>query len=260
MNSMRGTSEIYTELEVALSELERRQKSFEFPEMEKDLLVSFPRSEKLRLSYIRNIHTPNHEFNRVLAIKDRVKNFAEVQFLEFTKDKLVARNAIKYHLARLQNAKPPISTSRGDVFDAKMLVDMNKYEGKYFSEIQTKKGLPLVDFHHELLKAYTAPHSIQFFDISDWFITNKGVDDSNYYYNFLLNFVRDGIWLENFDFTSKYEHDFFHLKILPSFKKIEEKFGLRPLIVRILPVESEDNPQWSHYGPKAWTIIKSLLA
>ena len=251
---------IYCDLESALIELQRRQKIFDFSDAEKETLRGFPKSEKPTLSYIRNIHTPNHEFNQVLAIKDRVKSRAEVHFLEFTKDKLVARNVLKYHLARLQNTKSPASAEKSAVLDAKMLVDLNTSEGKHFSDVQTKKGLRLVDFHHELLKSYMAPQSIQTIDISEWFILHKGARDENYYYNFLLNFVRDGIWLENFDFSSKHEHDFFHRRIMPSFKAIEQTFGMKPLIVRILPAHAEDNPQWNHYGPKAWTIIKSLLA
>ena len=63
-------------------------------------------------------------------------------------------------------------------------------------------------------------------------------------------FVCDGILFENFH-SDGHESEFTRRIIRPAFAEVEERYGVRPLIVPLLPITWERDPYWSWY-PSRW--------
>jgi hypothetical protein len=122
-------------------------------------------------------------------------------------------------------------------------------ERKKLSECVLKNGENLVDFHHNLLKI--SGYKIDSFDNTNWY---HGIGHaSDYYYYMLLHFILHGVLFETFA-TEKREGEeigFTEKVVLPAFKKIKEKFGYQPLIVRIYPEDQSDEEDfyWWCYPP-----------
>ncbi len=104
----------------------------------------------------------------------------------------------------------------------------------------------LVDFHHELIN----PHSedIHIHDFSEW-IKRYGCTADKFYVYFLAFFLRNGVLFENFQITPE-EKDFTIKNVLPAFKTLVEIFGLKPLVVKLLPGETADHKHWVSYPKK----------
>ena len=111
----------------------------------------------------------------------------------------------------------------------------------------------IVDFHHGLIKKKLGNIDHKILDFSGWLKKHGGTPEKFYTY-FLALFLRNGILFENF-LTDGEEKMFTLEKVLPSFLFIKKKFGLKPLIVRNLPKESENDIQWFCYSD----IIKDHL-
>ena len=73
-------------------------------------------------------------------------------------------------------------------------------------------------------------------------------------------FIRDNILFENFLFDEKEESKFTLDKFLPSFKKTIEIFGVKPLIVPLLPHEHEKSDLWFSYDEKVQKIVEGMLS
>lgn len=135
----------------------------------------------------------------------------------------------------------------------KVIIDLFSFSQngrKKFSDIITHSGETLVDFHHRLLdvNGYRIDHR----DLTDWLHTIG--KPAEYYYPLLLHFVAHGVWFENLVTTDEGENGFTNTIVLPTMKKIEERYGLRPLIVRLYPDEEtqtdEDDFYWWCYPPQ----------
>ena len=117
------------------------------------------------------------------------------------------------------------------------MISMTNSNKKPFKDVVTRLGEPLVSFHHRLLDLSSYP--IEQRDMTAWF---RGIGKpSEYYYQLMLHFVAHGVLFENFqtDADPK-EAPFTYNVVLPAMRKIEEKFGLRPLVVRLYPENQSD--------------------
>ena len=76
-----------------------------------------------------------------------------------------------------------------------------------------------------------------------------------YYFVFFSLFITNGILFENYFSQDKSEYDFFCRNIIESFNKVEEYFGVRPLIVPLLPLRTELAREWLWYD----ISIKDLI-
>lgn len=91
-------------------------------------------------------------------------------------------------------------------------------------------------------------------DITKWF--NDTRYESEYYYLYYLAlFICHGVLFENF-LTNKEELEFTKYKVLPSFNKLSEMFGVKPLIVPVVPVEEETDQYWWCFPKEVEKIIK----
>ncbi len=88
-------------------------------------------------------------------------------------------------------------------------------------------------------------NNIEVFDATDWYRRN-GNKSLSHYKPFLALFICHGVLFENF-LTEGKERDFTFNVVLPAFKTVEQLFGMKPLIVRLLPRESEADKKWMWY-------------
>jgi hypothetical protein len=119
-------------------------------------------------------------------------------------------------------------------------------EGKPLADITTLDNKNLTDFHHAILfQKYPQFKEEDIFDLYNWFNAHRNID-GYYYLHYLALFICFGVLFENFIFENG-EKEFTEQKILPSFYKLQEIFGVKPLIVPATPMEYENNLFWWYY-------------
>lgn len=208
-----------------------------------------------RRPMFRDIISPNKE---LLFFLDLIKEVEmDPALIEYTDGKFVARNFNKYHLCRMffHNG---VGKKMGDKIETMMVVDFNKYEGKKLDKLKTIWGDNFIDFHHKILKeAVPAIDMKKICDFSKWF--NKHRKKSQYYYlHYLALFIAHGVLFENF-ILSKGEKEFTLKKIIPSFRKAEQIFGIKPIIVPLTLVEDENELYWWCYPGKIKSMVEKQL-
>lgn len=136
--------------------------------------------------------------------------------------------------------------------DRKLLIEVISMSGsnrKPFLEVVTRLGEPLVAFHGRLLGL--AGYPIEQQDMTQWF--HEIGKPTEYYYPWMLHMVAHGVLFDNFQTTADpKEAPFTHNVVLPALQRIEEKFGLRPLVVRLYPEHQtpEEDFYWWSYPPQ----------
>lgn len=211
-------------------------------------------AKKPHAVFSRTMGTPNQELKYFLDLSKEVK--LEPLILEYD-NKFVAKNKDSYHLCRLHfyeqlNGKGfmPFSTVK--------LVDFNSEEGKFFDMVETICGGKLVDFHHEILYKHFPKIKNKTYNFTKWFNATRKLTE--YYYLYYLSlFVCHGVLFENFLIDDEFESDFTMKKFLPSFKKIEKMFGVKPLIYPLLPFENEKNKLWLSYPKSMRKVVDKKI-
>lgn len=248
----------YTTLEEAKVEIwrrwndkELRKKVEEFLSGD-DILKVFASKPKAVLC--RDIISPDLECLRFI---DSAKEIGlDPLMLEYPEDKFVNKNSDKYYLCKLSFYKG--KNKNGDnITSTYRIVDFNKAEGKKFCDINTVWGDSLVGFHHHLLEKSVPGLGDEIVDITKWFNTTR-YESEYYYLYFLALFLCHGVLFENF-LTNKEELEFTQKKVLPSFHKLEEMFGVRPLIVPVVPLEEETDQYWWCFPEKNEILVDSLI-
>lgn len=245
--------EIYTPLSVAKEEIWRRWNDKELRKKVEDYLGGdipsfFKKGPKS--VFVRYVFTPDLEFMYFLDLMKGMN--LDYVLPEYSDDKFVAGNSDKYHLARLffhnGNGK-----NGGDKIITSNIVDFNKSEGKKFNEIKTIGGEKFVDFHHRLLNKFCPDATKKIVDFVPWFNDKKKIS-KKYYDYYLALFLTHGILFENF-LRDGGETDFTFKMVIPSFKKLEKIFGVKPLIVPLVPLEDENCLYWWCYPKKVGEVI-----
>lgn len=192
---------------------------------------------------VRDIMTPNNEFRFFMDIASELE--LPVTLLEYTKSKFVAKNINKYHLCYLHYYEG-VGKNGGTKIKKEKIVDFNIMEGKTLTEITTIDNKRLIDKHREMLfDKYIDITEGNIFDLYDWFNEHRNVDGYTYLH-YLALFLCYGVLFENF-ILGNGEKEFTEQKILPSFYKLVEIFGIKPLIVPATPMEYENNLFWWYY-------------
>lgn len=249
---------IYTSIEDAVKELERRRKDKKLEEKVCELLngdIPAPFLEKEKFVLARHLITPNYEVSRFLIIADTLD--FEPLFFEYHDDKLIYKNPWKYSLGRI-----PFYSGKGKKGGMKLrnvdVIDFDSSHGKKISSINTKWGQPLVDFHHEFFYSRFPNFQNSVYNGSDWY-SNNGGSPISYYEKFLTLFIRHGILFENF-FLDETELEFTKNIILPTIINISAKLGLKPLIVALEPTDIEGDGFWlCHPACTSEFVDKKLL-
>ena len=231
--------DIYSTLSVALAELERRKMS-DLPKRVEKYFKSLPPPDFLEKKpfaiYAPSLVTPNLELMYLLSMLPHLS--FRTEFLEYQQDKFVHINVTKRALGNLtfvkqglHGAKLPSSSVR--------VVDFDAYQGKPLTDVLTKSGEKLTDFHHRLLQKHPTSTTIVPRDFSEWFRAASLFDSELSYLRYLGLFITDGILFGNFT-SEKYESSFTLKKVIPAVERLISLFGVTPLIVPIEPPGTDE--------------------
>lgn len=241
-----NVNDVYTPLSEAKEEIWRRWNDKELRKKVEDFLGGdIPEIFKNGPSavLVRDIITPNNEFNFFMDIAPCID--LPIVLLEYTKSKFVAKNANKYHLC-LPHYYCGIGKKGGTKIRKEKIIDFNITEGKKLNSIKTFQKQSLIEYHHDLLfKKYSELKQENIFDLFDWFNDHRNIN-GYCYLHYLALFICFGVLFENF-ILGNGEKDFTEKNILPSFHKLVEIFGVKPLIVPVTPIEYENNLFWWYY-------------
>lgn len=226
----------YVSLDEARTELMKRwgnieiKKKIEDALFKKGGLISIFKNNKPQAVIWRSMLSPDNGFNFYYQSSKYLG--CEVSPLEFLDDKFVTINEEKKALSQIR-----LVLNAQKVYTE--LVEYNKQEGKALKDVTLKNGGKLYDFHLQLFKDNY--NDLVLTDISEW-CKNIG-KAKDYYYYFLLHFVCNGVLFESFSLEEGREDVFTEKIIIPAIKKIENDFGLKPLIIKLYPenqTEDED--------------------
>jgi hypothetical protein len=158
---------------------------------------------------------------------------AEPLILEYHDDIFTHINEEKKGLGRLRIVLDDGIKATVDI------MNFHENEKKPLSKVKIKSGENLVDFHHNLFNLMK--FDVNFLENTDWFKNIGHAQD--YYYYLLLHFIAHGVLFETFslDERERGEAEFVNNIVISNIKKVEEKFGLKPLIVRSYPENQDDD-------------------
>ena len=238
---MNETANIYFSLDEAREELVRRRRDTALrsaveAELGEYLLLEL--RDLPRAVIARHLSSPNHAYS---FFYQAARYIGAMPFSwEFLSDTFSASNPDKRCLVSLRvidgNLKLTVNIASPDGNNGKKIHEVVKHSGKR-----------LVEFHHRLLEL--SEHHIEHRDMTNWHRHFEKPCD--YYYPYLLHFIFHGVLFENF-LTEKEDPSeglFTNRIVFPSIRKIQDKFGVTPMIVRWLPEkQSEDEDfHWLSY-------------
>lgn len=238
----RLVEDMYTPLSVAKEEIQRRWNDKELRKKVEEYLGEVPAAfrDKPKATLFRFVATPNLEFQ--LAHETAAMADLDIIFTEFLRDKFCTRNVDKVRLGKMKffnNGK-----EKKVIVSKNKIIDLEKSEGISFRELETVDGKNFVDFHHEIF--FNEYPNAEIFDVS-CFKTN-GETPEQVYHKVLSLFITNGILFENYFINSNKDERRFTLEVIrPAFEKIQEIFGVRPLIVPLISFELEGDILWQCY-------------
>ncbi|EKE21188.1 MAG: hypothetical protein ACD_7C00312G0005 [uncultured bacterium] len=240
-----NVEDIYTPLEVAKEEIWRRWNDKKLRKKVEDFLdSSIPKAmlNSPKAILARHIASPNNEFVKYLELAKRI--CLEPICLEYLDDKFRSENQDKYYLGKMffcdGNGK-----KEGKRLNVKKVIDFDFSEGKRLADIKTLQGDSFIKFHHDLFGGFFNEYKNSITDESLW-IKKNGGSPRIFYKKFLSLFICYGVLFENY-LENKNEKEFTNSVVVPTFKKIYNIFGVKPLVVKIYPPKKENDLFWRHY-------------
>ena len=238
---MNETANIYFSLDEARAELVRRRRDTALrraveAELGEYLLPEL--RDRPRAVIARHLSSPNHAYS---FFYQAARYIGAMPFsLEFIGDTFSAANPDKRCLVSLR-------VIAGSQKLSVNIASPNRNKGKKIHEVVKHSGKRLVEFHHRLLEL--SGNHIENKDMTSWY--RHFGKPCDYYYPFLLNFAVHGVLFEYYLSANELpaEYEFTVNVILPAIRKILDKFGVMPMIVRWLPEnQSEDEDfHWKSY-------------
>lgn len=205
-----------------------------------------------RAVLFRQIATPTHETLRFLRYAKQIK--LEPLILEYYGDKFVsARNRYKRSLGKLPIYQH-VSANGEVAVKYHTILDFPAVEGRPFYSVKCKHGEPLISYHHRILNQVTQlPIESSCVDATPWF-GRIGLAAEKYYEEVFTLFIRDGILFENY-FVTPAERPFIESVIIPAYNAVSRRFGMSPLIVRLLPPREELKMFWDAYPKRVERLV-----
>jgi len=241
---------LYTALEEAVAELHRRRADRSLCCAVTEFQRSHPLEildEKPSAFLVRPVFSADLEMERFAALSQQAD--LSPLCLEISKDRFASFNKEKYRRGKLTFRWP--NRTR-----ALRAMDFN-YDGKRFDEIPSLDGCSLVEFHHRLLAHAHPLLANRVREASDWIFAASRI--SPRYLHLLSLAIIDGILFENFFMDDPEERRFMEERILPSFHRAIELFGVQPLIVRLFTPEEENTPICWQYPGELYPFTRDLL-
>jgi hypothetical protein len=245
---------LYTPLDEALAQLRERRVDEKLrmvvEQFHSACLPTFLRSKPCAFLG-RYLVTPNREFEQFVLIA-KASGLAPL-CAEATEDIFHGRNREKRRLCR------PTFEIRPSSFRGLHIMDgSGRMDGTKLGKLRLPNGMTLPAFHRALLDYAFHNFARHVIDYSQWF--SEARREEFYYLHYLALFIRDGILFENFLADDPEELRFARERVIPSFAKAVELFGVRPLIVPLLPRESESHERWRCHGGALYEPARRLLA
>ena len=246
---------LYTPLDEAVVELQRRRQDSELCARVEEFHRMLPPTfipPKPFAGLFRYLATPNFEFELFLKIASQAE--LHPLYIEYQQDDFVAWNRDKYRLCR-----PGFAVHRNQVRNLR-LVNFEKMRGKSpcrLSELTTGNGMSLACYYKTLLARAFSDHQFSAIDFSCWVSHERTA--KYFYLRRMALFICNGILFENFVAADESELRFAREKVIPSFVEAVRLFGVRPLIVPLLPLESEGSDHWRCLSGSLYPYAVELL-
>lgn len=245
---------VYTPLSEAKLELYKRRENKELTNrmwkfFEGD--IPKPLLDGPKALLFRQLFTPNFELRRFIDIV--YEQHIDPLFFEYHEDKFTSHNPLKHALGKMRFLQE--SENHDLIIKTKTIIDFNKNQGQRISDIDTIWGQKLIKFHHALVESTYDGSRPLHFDASRWF-QSEGVNASQFYLKYMALFLQNAILFENFVLDNDAEFHFVESTFLPAFIEINRIFGFKPLIVRLLPENTQSNPYWISYPVEVLSFLE----
>lgn len=200
----------------------------------------------------RHVMSPNFE---LLNFLDQVGTTTlEPLGLEYLHDKFVTKNEDKYYLGKMYFYEG-IGKHGGRKVTPIKIIDFDRWDGRKIDEIETIQFESFIDVHHKLTDDYL-PKTNRV-DMSEFYRRNGG--NARRYYQYILSlYICYGVLFENF-LTNDFYRDLTENIFLPTYKEIIRKFGVKPLIVPLVPRLNEEDEYWRYYPASLRTKLSDIL-
>lgn len=248
---------VYTDPGSAIAEIKRRWADRDLERRVRDFLegdVPSVLEDGPKILLFRHVATPDEESR--IAIELAKKYDIDVVFFEYTQDRFTSLNFDKYTLVKMFFLLEKKGAGKDRIVKINV-ADMNSANGRAISSIVTKWGCSLVDFHHALFSEVFPEWAAKLFDASQW-LKNHGERAALYYDAILCLTLRNCVLLEDFHDEGD-EAEFSRNVMLPAFRRIEQQFGLTPLIVKLAPEDSHLDPTWWYYRARIRDIVHKQM-
>jgi len=232
----------------------RRKNSALLRDVEQHLGGRVPRflNDGPKALYFPSIASPNtwmHHVNEAVG-----KMGLNLICIEYTDDRFCSNNQTKLHLGYFRffnglGRNGGVKTSRMPI------MDVNAAGGRRFKEIRTLWGEELVCFHHRLLA--TVFPDIEVRDMSEWVESWGGIDA--FYEAYMSLCLCHCVLFETFR-TDGNDRDFTERVFMPAFKRVTERFGLKPLIVPLEPIEGPIDLYWYSYPESVKPLVLEAMS
>jgi hypothetical protein len=234
----------YYSLEEAREEIKKRWNDIELKkqieeELGKDFIPEF--SNYPRGVFSRYIMSPDNTFTFFMYCAKYIK--CKPLFFEYFGDKFTTINEEKKGLGKLH------LILKNENYASIKIIDFYKNENQKIEDVVMLTGERLVDFYKKLFDRTNF-----ICDKKDTTIWNHSFGKPiDYYYPFFLHFIAHGVLFENFidNLNDTKESAFTSSVVLPSFKRIFEKYGVSPIVVKLLPDDQtlEEDFFWWSFPP-----------
>ena len=244
---------MYIEMEEARQVIRRRWHDLEIRRKVRDYVGEIPPflQHGPRAVLARQLATPNFEFLHFSEMAPR--SGLRPIVIEYTGDKFCSKNRDKLLLGKMIFFRGK-GRNNGNDISSHRIVDFNKYDGKKFGRVKTLWEENFIDFHHRLL--FQNSPGMATTDVTEW-LSRMGGHPKLFWPRLLGLFICHGILFDNFH-GEGHESEFTKRIIRPAIRHTEEQLGLKPLIVRLVPLEKEVEAYWSWYPERFEKEIRYL--
>lgn len=253
--SRKELDDVYTSPEEAREEIWKRRNDQALKRRVEEVLkgdIPHIFDESPRIVLARQVVSPNYELLHFLDLAKHIR--LEPAFFEYPADKFITKNDDKYYLAKLY-FDGGVGKKGGRIITSKKITDIDKYDGKLFSEMLTLWGSKFIDFHHMLAAPIIQQADI--YDISENYRRN-GETAEKYYFYYLSLFLCHGVLAENYLLNDAYDaltEEVFY----PNFIKVRDLFGIKPLIVQMVPNQEENDLHWRYYPQEVCDTMEKII-
>ncbi|OGG48890.1 hypothetical protein A2678_02345 [Candidatus Kaiserbacteria bacterium RIFCSPHIGHO2_01_FULL_53_31] len=211
------------------------------------------------ISYLaRHVASPNFETLRFKYLMEPLGMKTVVS--QDTKDMFVPCNQVKKALGKLHICRG--ISQRGETLNEQFqnvsIIDFNSASGHPFNSITTHWGEKLIDFHSRLFSKFMH-EKIENPDDALWIDRHHRGNLLEHYKDFLALFVTHGILFEDYVMEDKHEAQFVRKVLRPACHFIQRRFGLRPLIVPLVPKTFESDRFWLSYPEEVLDIVRENM-